>query len=206
MGAGKKTYKYIDLIDGYDGVTDSCPSSYQGPKMVDSFPSYDYIWSTSHADNVIREKNYKAWKKKTKLSVKSSYTNSKSLFDYTYSCRLGNGAKSTKEGSLYLGKGFIHITGKKKYTRIYKNWKNETGSNKTIKEFMTLLETDIDVAMQASMIEWNTEKEVQGVTKSGNEFADDGNIEMITRFVNGGTNGEGKREKLKTKIDKKWID
>ncbi|NQX82230.1 MAG: hypothetical protein HRT66_09595 [Flavobacteriaceae bacterium] len=206
MTSTKKTYKYIDLIDGYDGVTDSCPSSYQGPKMTEIYPSYDYIWSKSHAENIRRAENYKAWKKKTKLAVKSSYTNSKSLFDYVYSCRLGNGAKSTKDGSLYLGKGFIHITGKEKYTRIYNNWKEETGSKKTITQFMDLLENDIDVAMQASMIEWNTEKDRGGVMKSGNDFADDGDIDEITWFVNGGTNGGGKREELKTKIDKKWID
>ncbi len=111
------------------------------------------------------------------------------MFDYVYGCRMGNGKKSTNDGSDYFGVGFIHLTGKDKYKALNTKWNSLYPNDK--KDFMgddiSLLKTDVDVAMKASMIIWRY------VQRKTNEKADKGNtndvITAVTKDVNGGTNG-----------------
>ena len=135
-------------------------------------------------------KNYK---------VKSEYVSSTKLFDYVYGCRMGNGAKSTKDGSTFLGKGFIHLTGKSQYKKISDEWNKMYPNDK--KEFhgkdVELLETNIEIAIKVSMIYWSL--------NNLNDFADDGvdedNINAIGAKVNGANppNGASLRKKY-TKV------
>ena len=59
------------------------------------------------------------------------------LFDYVYSCSarlkggdydLGNGPPASKDGSIFLGRGFIQLTGKYNYKELSKAW-NEDSEN-----------------------------------------------------------------------------
>jgi predicted chitinase len=106
---------------------------------------------------------------------------------------LGNGAKSTKDGSTYLGKGFIHLTGKSNYETISREWNKLYPDDK--KEFhgkdINLLETDVEVAIKVAMIYWKTHKYND---KSANEYADNNNCELLTKLINGGKNGEKDRK------------
>jgi predicted chitinase len=127
------------------------------------------------------------------LRVKKCYIRSPSLFDVTYACRLGNGNIASKDGSTFLGKGFIHITGKGGYKDISTEWNKLYPHDK--KEFhgkdITLLETNVEIAIKASMDYWKL--------KSLNEKADLGTsptiVEKIGRTVNGGNNGMDLRQK-----------
>ncbi|MBL3658888.1 hypothetical protein [Fulvivirga sediminis] len=120
-------------------------------------------------------------------------------FYYGSGCRLENGDKSTLDGSDYFGVGFIHMTGKGKYKKLHKVWNKRYPSDP--KDFMgddiSLLKTDVDVAMKASMIVWIDDD------KSTNLKADKGNadavIESVTLDVNGGTNGLDLRNKYTKK-------
>ena len=56
------------------------------------------------------------------LKVKSKYIRSAALFDVTYACRMDNDDVASKDGSTYLGKGFIHITGKGGYKEVSVEW------------------------------------------------------------------------------------
>jgi predicted chitinase len=122
------------------------------------------------------------------LKVKSEYIQNDALFDVTYACRMGNGSPSTKDGSTFKGKGFIQLTGKEKYERISEEWNLMYPDD--LKEFhgkdISLLETDIEVAMKASMICWK----IQGLNSKADEGMTNDVIDNVGRIVNG--SGEAK--------------
>jgi predicted chitinase len=177
-----KTFKYCDLVEGFSCPNfNTCPSDYDGHDNCNATTpvanngktctwSYDEFLS-SNGD-------------KPAYSIKKSYVNTPELFDYTYGCRMGNGAKSTKDGSTYLGKGFIHITGKNGYKEISDEWNKLYPDDP--KEFhgkdINLLETDVDVAMRASMVYWNL-KGLNNEVGKGTSFEKD--VNNIGRTVNG---------------------
>lgn len=182
------TYKYCDLIEGYDcSNLSTCPSNYGGPERCNSEP--DFSFPTLIVDGIAIG-DYDAWNKDK--NVRSSYINSATLFDYVYSCRMDNGSKNSGDGSKYAGKGFIQLTGKNKYKRVSEAWNVKYPND--IKKFhgqdIDLLENNIDVAMKASLILW----EVDNL----NELADEGTslsaIKKVTKAVNGGYNGLGHRK------------
>ncbi len=119
------------------------------------------------------------------IKVKDKYIRSPALFDVTYACRMGNGDVSSKNGSTYLGKGFIHITGKAGYQEVSEEWNRIYPDEKEKKEFhgkdITLLETNPEIAIKASMVYWKL--------KNLNEKADNGidqnSIDKVGQVVNG---------------------
>ena len=107
---------------------------------------------------------------------------------------MGNSTINSKEGSTYLGVGFIHLTGKETYQKVYDKWKLSNPNHETIKtiaDFINALKTNVDVAIEASMIYWSTPN---AKNENGNTLADQGNIDDVTKFVNGGTTGGEERE------------
>jgi predicted chitinase len=187
------THKYCDLIQGYDcSDLSSCPENYAGPLTCSTEP--DYVFPTKVVDGKTLP-DFDTWD--ASHDVKSSYVNSSTLFDYVYSCRMENGAKSTGDGSKYLGKGFIHMTGKDKYKRVSNAWNKKYPADK--KEFhgpdIDLLETNVDVAMKASLVLWELDKM--------NDLADEGTglkqIKKVTKKVNGGYNGLDMRQQYTEK-------
>jgi predicted chitinase/LysM repeat protein len=188
----KFTFKYHDLIDGYNATLEC---EYSNPS-TNSQKGYGHKRDVENPIEVTRvllngkyvaSWDYTAFKEL--YTVKSSYTQSKTLFDYVYGCRMENGKKSTEDGSDYFGVGFIHLTGKNKYKALDKKWKELYPDDP--KDFMgddiSLLKTNVDVAIKASMIIWT---HVQNGT---NMEADNGNnnatIKAVTKDVNGGDNG-----------------
>jgi predicted chitinase len=115
---------------------------------------------------------------------------------------MGNGAKSTKDGSTYLGKGFIHLTGKGAYKEISDEWNKLYPGDP--KEFhgkdINLLETDVDVAMKASMIYWK----IKGLNGKADEGMSSNSITSVGATINGTDppNGQKLREKYTTDIYK----
>jgi predicted chitinase len=120
------------------------------------------------------------------LRVKNGFIRSPTLFDVTYACRMGNGTVTSKDGSTFLGKGFIHITGKAGYKEVNTEWNRLYPNDK--KEFhgkdINLLETNIEVAIKASMVYWRI-KNLNGLADIGN---DEKSIDDVGRKINGISN------------------
>jgi predicted chitinase len=156
--------KYCDLFEGYNGTSlSTCPGNTLcecNPVLPDSI-SLD------------------------SLTVKDKYICKSALFDYTYACRMGNGAPSTKDGSKFKGKGFIQLTGKNKYKQISDEWNKMYPDDP--KEFhgkdIDLLTTDIEIAMKASMVCWK----IQDL----NDWADVGMTDKAIDKVGSIVNGSG---------------
>jgi len=186
--AGKKTYKYHDLIEGYNADLTDCKNGYR--KGIQNL----LIIGSTHG-NFKTKADYNEFKKN--YSIKSEYIKSKTLFDYVYGCRMSNGKKSTKDGSDYFGVGFIHMTGKSKYKALHKIWNEKYPSNP--KDFLgddiSLLKTNVDVALKAAMIIWEHQELNSIATKKSA-------VTKVSYIVNGGYNGLKDRKKYTKKAYK----
>jgi predicted chitinase len=148
--------------------------------MIPIYKSRTDITSENIKDKV-KDENYNSGH----LRVKSKYIRSSALFDVTYACRMGNGTVTSKEGSKFAGKGFFHITGKSGYEEVSKGWNELYNDNKEFHgKDIQLLETNIDVAIKASMVYWKM--------KSLNEYADKGTDQVSVDDVGKIVNGSGK--------------
>lgn len=103
-----------------------------------------------------------------------------------YANRLGNGSEQSGDGWKYRGRGIIQITGKSNY-KAYGDYLVKTGMNVDLLKNPELLET------------------LPGLIKSGcwwwwahgcNELADKDSVILLTRKINGGTNGLTERTKF----------
>ena len=179
-----KTFKYCDLVEGYTCTNlNSCDGTNNGHSDCDSALSVKLTksntcaWEFANFDST--------------YNVKSGYISNNTLFDYVYGCRMDNGCKTTQDGSTYLGKGFIHITGKSGYKALSTEWNKLYPDDK--KEFhgkdINLLETDVEVAIKASMVFWK----LKGLNQKADEGTSQNIVDQIGLIVNGGTNGQDLR-------------
>ncbi|NBB32015.1 hypothetical protein, partial [Cellulophaga sp. BC115SP] len=130
------------------------------------------------------------------LPIKQKYICSAELFDYVYSCSarkpgssgdLGNGSPASKDGSTFLGRGFIHLTGKSNYTQLSNAWNTAPENSSNKKYFhkhasegghIDELENNTEIAMLAAMYYWKM--------KECNSSADLDDTDSVTYKVNGG--------------------
>ncbi|TAF62971.1 MAG: hypothetical protein EAZ55_14865 [Cytophagales bacterium] len=153
--------KYCDLFKGYEADLTQC----DGDKPMPCIPPLKSVTSS--------------------LEVKDKYVCTAALIDYTYSCRMGNGAANTGDGSKFLGKGFIHLTGKSEFESISTLWNNDKENAGNSKDFagkdIEQITNDLGIAIKASMYYWKK--------KSLNSFADSGSkdedIDKLGARVNG---------------------
>jgi predicted chitinase len=118
---------------------------------------------------------------------------------------MGNGTPASGDGSKFLGKGFIHLTGKGQFENISNLWNADLDNASNKKDFagkdINEITDNIDVALKASMYYWIHSKNVvvNNVIKrgSGNDFADNDDQIFLNQFVNGGQNGANLRKKYK---------
>lgn len=99
---------------------------------------------------------------------------------YDTRTNLGNSPEKDGDGYLYRGRTGIQITGKSNYTQ-FRDWCRKKGFNPP--DFVKnpdLVNTDPWEGL-APIWYWDT--------RNLNKFADEGNIEMITKRINGGLNG-----------------
>ena len=101
--------------------------------------------------------------------------NPKALADKVYSNRMGN---SEGEGHIYIGRGFIQLTGKDNYRSFASDMRVPDVMNDP-----SLVETDY--AFESAM--WFFEK--NGLFKMADNGIGTDNIKSITKRVNGGTHG-----------------
>lgn len=96
-----------------------------------------------------------------------------------YANRMGNGDEASGDGFRYRGRGLIQITGKDNYTRF------ADSIGIPVKVAANYLET-IDGAVESACWFWKINKL--------NDLADQGNIEKMTKVINGGYNGLEERK------------
>jgi putative chitinase len=105
--------------------------------------------------------------------------NSEKLANYVYGNRMGNGPPDSGDGFRYRGRGYLQLTGRDNYRKY--------GSRLGID-----LEGDPKRAVDpttAWLIAANYLATRRWQGKTALEWADDNNIEAVTRIVNGGLNG-----------------
>lgn len=100
-----------------------------------------------------------------------------------YANRMGNGNEASGDGWKYRGRGFIQITGKNNYKALTES----TGIDYVNNPELLLTEAD---SMISALWFWD----LRGL----NRYADNDDINQITRRINGGYNGlEHRKELLK---------
>mgnify|MGYP000028097370 FL=1 len=108
----------------------------------------------------------------------------RSLGNYVYAGRNGNGGEGTGDGWIYRGRGPIQITGRSNYARCGQ------ALGLPLIEQPDLL-TDPDVGARAAAWYW-TDRQI-------GPLADANDIEAVTRKINGGTHGlDDRRRYLQT--------
>lgn len=103
------------------------------------------------------------------------------IANFVYANQNGNGGVSSGHGWRYRGRGYIQITGLENYRELSK----DTGIDFVSKPELLTQEAN---AMLSAVWFWND--------KGLNRFADQNNIERITRIINGGLNGFEHRKEL----------
>ena len=106
-----------------------------------------------------------------------------------YCNRNGNGSEASGEGWKYRGRGPIQLTGKSNYT----NFANQFCSNpEEIVDNPDLVANDKDISLRSAIWFWNT----NGL----NQYADSGDLDTMTRRINGGFNGLEDRKHLYSQL------
>jgi len=100
--------------------------------------------------------------------------NPEKIANIVYANRLGNGDTASGDGWRYRGRGAIQLTGKTNYSEFAKS------IGKTLEETVAYLET-MEGAIESACWFWNS--------RDINETCDDDDIVLMTKKVNGGTNG-----------------
>jgi putative chitinase len=95
-----------------------------------------------------------------------------------YANRLGNGAEESGDGWRYRGRGLIQVTGRTNYQRFA----DDRGL--TLSDAISYLETP-DGAAESAVWYWTWRKI--------NKYADEQDITMVSKLVNGGTHGLDER-------------
>lgn len=99
-----------------------------------------------------------------------------------YGGRMGNGDERSGDGWKYRGRGPIQITGKDNYRAC----SISLFGDERLLDDPDSLENDMDMAVKSACWFWNV--------RNLNELADEGDVEAITRKINGGTNGLADRQ------------
>ena len=155
-------------------------------KYCDLFVDYDCqsITTCVNSDPFMCDPELESSVLLSDLSVKPKYICSSNLSNYVYSCRMGNGSPSTGNGSKYKGIGFVHLTGKDMYKKISEKWNEKYPNDK--KEFhgsdISLLKTNVDIAIKASMIYW----EINNLNDLAGKPISRSNIQKISGKINAG--------------------
>lgn len=103
------------------------------------------------------------------------------LADYVYANRMGNGSEASRDGSKFIGRGFIQITGRANYAEY------EKAAHVPV---TTSPELMVDTAIAADSAAWFW------ISRGCNPLADQSAWQGLTRVINGGFNGLDKRRAM----------
>jgi len=96
-----------------------------------------------------------------------------------YADRLGNGSEASGDGFKFRGRGCIQITGKSNY-KAYNDYLKGTGVNVDLFANPDLLCKPVGAIKSAMWFWWKNNL---------NKYADQDSVVLVTRHINGGTNG-----------------
>ena len=114
------------------------------------------------------------------LDVANAYAmKPEKIANRAYCDRMGNGDEVSGDGWKYRGRGLIQLTGKDNYAAFAMKCDNEALTKPD-------LVAETDLAAESAGWFWST--------RNLNNYADEGNVEGMTRRINGGTNGLDDRQ------------
>mgnify|MGYP000742689767 FL=1 len=123
----------------------------------------------------------KVWPKKFPASIAEQYAHKpEAIANRAYASRMGNGDESSGDGWRYCGRGLIQLTGKDNYTAF------ADSIGITPEEVSDYVQT-FEGAAQSACWFWES--------NNLNQYADSGDIETMTKRINGGTLGLEDRKK-----------
>ena len=123
----------------------------------------------------------KVWPKKFPASVADQYAHKpEAIANLAYASRMGNGNEASGDGWRYCGRGLIQLTGKDNYTAF------ADSIGITPEEVSDYVQT-FEGAAQSACWFWES--------NNLNQYADSGDIETMTKRINGGTLGLEDRKK-----------
>ena len=123
----------------------------------------------------------KVWPKKFPASVADQYAHKpEAIANRAYASRMGYGDESSGDGWRYCGRGLIQLTGKDNYTAF------ADSIGITPEEVSDYVQT-FEGAAQSACWFWES--------NNLNQYADSGDIETMTKRINGGTLGLEDRKK-----------
>jgi len=128
------------------------------------------------------------------LQVAEAYAHDdEKLANFVYGGRMGN--TNSGDGFLYRGRGLLQITGRDAYSRIGGLLDFDLAANP---------DQAFDAAhcLEVAATEW---AEGKWSGKTCNEFADDDNLEGVTKVINGGLNGLQDRRMWLAKAKSIWL-
>ena len=112
--------------------------------------------------------------------------NPEKLANHVYANRIGNGDTASGDGFRFRGRGYLQLTGRSNY----RNFGNLIGAD---------LEANPEQA-EHTKIAWRVAAKYLAIRKrqgrTALQWADEDNVEMVTRIVNGGINGLEDRHHL----------
>ena len=131
--------------------------------------------------NYRAETLFKVWPKKFPPAVAQQYAHKpEAIANRAYASRMGNGDEASGDGWRYCGRGLIQLTGKDNYTAF------ADSIGITPEEVSDYVQT-FEGAAQSACWFWET--------NNLNQYADSGDIETMTKRINGGTLGLEDRKK-----------
>jgi len=113
--------------------------------------------------------------------------NPAALADKVYGGRMGNTA--AHDGSKYIGRGLIQLTGRESYAKFGKTLGVDLEKNPE-------LATDPQWVLKIAVEEWHE--------KNCNQFADADDVNKVTRLINGGLIGIAERKEWLAKTKNVW--
>ena len=123
----------------------------------------------------------KVWPKKFPPAVAQQYAHKpEAIANLAYASRMGNGNEASGDGWRYCGRGLIQLTGKDNYTAF-------ADSIGITPEEVSDYVQSFEGAAQSACWFWET--------NNLNQYADSGDIETMTKRINGGTLGLEDRKK-----------
>jgi putative chitinase len=123
----------------------------------------------------------KVWPKKFPPAVAQQYAHKpEAIANRAYASRMGNGDETSGDGWRYCGRGLIQLTGKDNYTAF------ADSIGITPEEVSDYVQT-FEGAAQSACWFWES--------NNLNQYADSGDIETMTKRINGGTLGLEDRKK-----------
>jgi len=154
--------------------------NYSENSLLKTFPAY-FDSTGSGTSNAPSRRGNRKRRAKDYANQGERWTN------WVYGNRMDNGDEATGDGFRYIGRGIIQLTGRANYTAFTRSSGIDIVSNPS------LAANDANTMVEIACWFWNRTKR-EG--KNLNTLADENNIELITRAINGGTIGMDHRVKM----------